>query len=244
MSDPPTPPAVQTAAKPPIVFKCLGMKPDVCLNVLGQDYHAHSILLKLLSAFFWTFLDSADKETSVMQASEAKLTSKFRYEWITKVDEDGSWHMISAPSTHQEPSEVSAVKNGPETQQKAFGNFLCAMHFKPCELEECEEFILMTELADHYRALRILSQSLNGALPRQLRLAHVYDVPAYAKELFEVAIKLRNALLLQECLIYLVSPWHRPLYRSLLDPKFKKIAHVGYLSVAEKIADFQTEIAN
>jgi hypothetical protein len=91
MSEPPTPPAVQTAAKPPIVYRCLGMKPDVCLNVLGQDYHAHSILLKLLSAFFWTFLDSADKETSVMQASEAKLTSKFRDERVTKVDEDGSF---------------------------------------------------------------------------------------------------------------------------------------------------------
>jgi hypothetical protein len=104
------------------------------------------------------------------------------------------------------------VKEGPESQQKAFENLLCAIHFKPYEMEECEEFLSMIELGDYYRALPILSQSLNDASPRPLNLAGVFYLPAYAKNVFEVAIKLGNAVLLRERLIHLVSPWHLPLY--------------------------------
>tara|TARA_R110002060_G_scaffold4952_11_gene7695 strand:- start:593 stop:877 length:285 start_codon:yes stop_codon:yes gene_type:complete len=47
-----------------IVFATTGgLKPDVRFDVLGKDYHVHSALLKLHSAFFAKFLDSADKNT-------------------------------------------------------------------------------------------------------------------------------------------------------------------------------------
>jgi len=101
MLDLSAPSPIQPVAKPPIVFKLPGMKPEICLNVLGQEYYADSILLKVRSGFFRTFLDSADKETSVVLATEAKSTRKFRYEWVTKVDEDGSWQLISAPTAHE-----------------------------------------------------------------------------------------------------------------------------------------------
>jgi hypothetical protein len=51
----------------------------------------HSVLLKMYSAFFRKFLDSPDKEQTTNG-----VTGAFQYEWVTKVDEDGDWHFVSA----------------------------------------------------------------------------------------------------------------------------------------------------
>jgi hypothetical protein len=59
----------------------------VRLRVFDTEFHVHSSALKLSSAFSRKFLDSPSK----LQAS----SSTFFYEWITKVDEDGSWALVS-----------------------------------------------------------------------------------------------------------------------------------------------------
>jgi hypothetical protein len=84
----------------PIAFKLPGLKPDICLKVFDQEYHADSILIKLHSAFFRTFLDSPDKIVST-DAAEANPPRGFQYEWATKVDEGGSWQLIAAPAIMQ-----------------------------------------------------------------------------------------------------------------------------------------------
>jgi hypothetical protein len=71
--------------KQPIVFKRPGMKVDISLEDFRQEYHAHSILLKLHSTFFRSFLDSPDKTNA-----KKKPAFGFRHEWITRVDADGS----------------------------------------------------------------------------------------------------------------------------------------------------------
>jgi hypothetical protein len=43
------------------------------------------------SAFFSKFLDSPDKEST-----KNNLNGSFRYEWVSKVDEDADWHFVSA----------------------------------------------------------------------------------------------------------------------------------------------------
>lgn len=86
----------------PIVFACVGQKPDIRLVVFDQEFHAHSTLLKLHSAFFRKFLDSTDKAVivndatattgdSVSTAPDTSLngSATFKYKWTTKVDEVG-----------------------------------------------------------------------------------------------------------------------------------------------------------
>jgi hypothetical protein len=75
-----------------IKFTSPGLKADVRLRVLDTDLHVHSVILKLYSIFFRKFLDSPDKEGSFPGSAE------FKYEWVTKIDEDGSWHLVSAHS--------------------------------------------------------------------------------------------------------------------------------------------------
>ncbi len=65
----------------PIVFVSPGGTPDTSLTVFGQEFHAESVVLRLHSGFFRTFL-TAKAETS---------TSKFKYEYVSKVDKDGTW---------------------------------------------------------------------------------------------------------------------------------------------------------
>jgi hypothetical protein len=79
-----------------IVFASPGLLPDVRLKVFGTwEFHVHSVVLKLYSAFFRKFLDPSNKE----EAAPATLGIKFRYEWVTEIDEDGNgWHLISESS--------------------------------------------------------------------------------------------------------------------------------------------------
>jgi hypothetical protein len=72
----------------PVIFALPGIEFDTSLQVFDQTFHVHSNVLKTHSAFFRTFLDSADK-------SQAYGT-KFRYAYKTKVDSDGVWGLEAA----------------------------------------------------------------------------------------------------------------------------------------------------
>jgi hypothetical protein len=76
------------------VFVSPGLQPDVRLKVFGTwEFHVHSVILKLYSAFFRKFLDPANKE------EETTPGTHFKYEWVTEIDDDGTgWHLISESS--------------------------------------------------------------------------------------------------------------------------------------------------
>lgn len=75
----------------PTVFFARGLTPDVRLHVLDRAVlHVHSVVLKLQSNFFLKFLDSPDKTTAV------SVPGGLKYEWVTKVDDDGTWSLVAA----------------------------------------------------------------------------------------------------------------------------------------------------
>ena len=59
---------------------------DVRLRCFDTEFHVHSVILKLYSAFFAKFLDSPDKAHP-----QTVPVGRFKYEWVSKVDDDGSW---------------------------------------------------------------------------------------------------------------------------------------------------------
>jgi hypothetical protein len=65
----------------PIIFASPGLKPDVRLLVFKQEFHVHSVILKLHSNYFRKFLDSPDKK-------KASVSALFRYVYVSVVDED------------------------------------------------------------------------------------------------------------------------------------------------------------
>lgn len=58
-------------------------KPDVRLNVFGKEFHVHSTVLRLYSAFFRKFLDAPNPPVPG--------AGPYAYEYVTVVDEDGIW---------------------------------------------------------------------------------------------------------------------------------------------------------
>jgi hypothetical protein len=73
-----------------IKFTSPGLKHDVRLKVFDIDFHVHSVILKLYSGFFRKFFDSPEKK--IPESTE------FAYEYVTQIDEDGSWHLVWAES--------------------------------------------------------------------------------------------------------------------------------------------------
>lgn len=68
----------------PHVFICPGYNPDTRIKVFKKEYHVHSLILKLYSAYFRKFLDSPEKIPALAEAI-------FKYDYISVVDDDGSW---------------------------------------------------------------------------------------------------------------------------------------------------------
>lgn len=82
-------------APPPIVFQSPGIQPDVRLKVFNTEFHVHSTILKLYSAFFRKFLDSPDKAQVTAEPANLSISTRmpiaptrFKYEWVTKMDDD------------------------------------------------------------------------------------------------------------------------------------------------------------
>lgn len=76
---------------PATVFKSPGLEPDVRFNIFEHDIHVHSIILKLHSSYFRTFLDGPDK----LPPNPSTATS-FKYEYVAVIDEDGAWGLEAA----------------------------------------------------------------------------------------------------------------------------------------------------
>jgi hypothetical protein len=72
----------------PVVFSLSGINVDTSLQVFDINFHVHSAILTIHSAFFRKFLNSADKTNAVGLA--------FRYNYKTNVDSDGTWGLESA----------------------------------------------------------------------------------------------------------------------------------------------------
>lgn len=117
MAEPPA--AKRQKVSKPIVFSTPGYQPDVRLVVFDQEFHVHSILLKLHSAYFRKFLDSPDKAPKVTNAVSAGATEgigsttadssrislkgpqgSYKYHWVSKIDGDdrSSWYLTAAKS--------------------------------------------------------------------------------------------------------------------------------------------------
>ncbi|TVY41344.1 hypothetical protein LOCC1_G005649 [Lachnellula occidentalis] len=220
--------AVAASPPTPIVFQSPGLQPDVRLMVFDQEFHVHSVILKLYSAFFRKFLDSPDKVAAVEAASTGTLRpaqwsapTKFKYEWFTQLDQDaesaegGNWHLVAASSTSNEPTrpiDLSQFKGNKSYQSRVFEKLLCAMYLKPYIIEGYVELATMTDLADYYCALPILSRTLDSAFFKVLRL---------------------------ESLVWVLGPWGNEQWKNLQDPKLKKIAKIARYGLSHKISKAQ-----
>ncbi|KAH6711270.1 hypothetical protein BKA61DRAFT_577729 [Leptodontidium sp. MPI-SDFR-AT-0119] len=247
------PPAKKREFNRPVVFTTPGYQTDVRLTVFDQDFHVHSVLLKIHSAFFRKFLDSPDKVPQVTVANlsvsgdistpagASRISCSgappvFKYHWITEIDGDNSagWYLTAAKSNNSQAN--FSTFSGEQLREIAmFNTMMCAIYLKPYTIESCADLLVLTRLADFYCTLSIVSRTLNIAFHTSPTL--INQIPQSRCEVFAAAAKLRNELLFREALVWIVGPWGKPTYKNLRDPKLKKVAHRAWTEVCAKIAE-------
>lgn len=104
-----------------------------------------------------------------------------------------------------------------EGEVEGFRQLLCAMYSRPYTIKSVEELSTLTQIADFYCALPIVSVTLTDALldsPIFLKRENGNSTACTKDQLAEdcdsmifIAQKLRSSVLFHECLIHIVANW-------------------------------------
>lgn len=175
----------------PIIFSSPGLTPDVRFKVFKQEYHVHSIILKLYSNYFRS-LEPASKVTSL----HFTLPRLIPHQGPQLTND----HLCMVPSL--------------QDQESAFHMLLSAMYNRPYFITKVEHLRHLASLSDFYCALPIVSATLTGALfnspifrPDPL----VRNLCLFAQSRQTILLwakKLRHPLLFREAFIHVVAGWH------------------------------------
>jgi hypothetical protein len=116
-----------------------------------------------------------------------------------------------------------------------FHKILYAIYAEPYNLDSFEELERLTAMADYYCVLRIVSRSIDAALRRSPVL--VRKLRKHAFRGMELAEKLRNTTLFEDCLILSIGPWNSPSFEYAVcdDDKLYRIAVRARNSIAGKL---------
>ncbi|KAL3425287.1 hypothetical protein PVAG01_02078 [Phlyctema vagabunda] len=220
--------------------------PDTRFIVFDKyEFHVHSIILKLHSAFFRRFLDSPDK-------IPAPNSAAFRYDWVSKIDGDGSWGLVAAGPNVTNDRRFTTSKQRKEAGgleillRVMYGDSIDAI-----KIPNMERLEAVANLADYYCALRILEPAIPVLVltsPQILR-----GFADNTADMLELALKLRNRTFFHDCLIYATNPWHNPRYLESLHGGKRARAYPPQLQTAFKLilartqsqlADVQEQIIN
>ncbi|EPE24547.1 hypothetical protein GLAREA_08399 [Glarea lozoyensis ATCC 20868] len=200
----------------PIMFISPGQAVDTSIIVFNQEFRVSSVGLKANTMYFQKFLDPSNGSTN------KKYSSKFKYQWYTKVEADGGWCISSAPEDRV--SDMTAYIGDSEREEKAFHNLLRAVFSQQAVIEDATDLCRLTILADFTCCLPVVKNSLFQTLIKNPNLyASIQKTPL---ELIEWALKLRHPYLFRECLIHLLGPFHNPRYLKVENPTIFSIARV------------------
>jgi hypothetical protein len=108
---------------------------------------------------------------------------------------------------------------------------------------DVEELILMTDLADYYRALPALSKSLYRALYENTEFGVAGRKPELILKLLDASCKLRFPALFRECVVLLAGKWdNEQADLSGCDRNIQKLIIAARHGISNKIAKAHEEI--
>jgi hypothetical protein len=129
-----------------------------------------------------------------------------------------------------------------EREERAFHNLLCAMFNQEYSITDSEELNRMTILADCYRALPILSNTITGTFYSSPGL--IDSISTNPCSVLVSAYKLRHKLLFRESFIHVLGPWSNPRYKQLPEDQqdLIKMATDRYTEMDAKIYQLLKDI--
>jgi hypothetical protein len=132
------------------------------------------------------------------------------------------------------------LKRDQEDEEELFEKFLRAMYNMPYDIGSSKELLRLTEMADYYCALRIVSCTLHAGqrfLWRQKNPPIIFP-PIRSSELYELfsaAVKLRHKALFEDCLVIGAGKLIDPLFKYIEDEKVREQAKEMHISVLNDV---------
>ncbi|KAG9234912.1 hypothetical protein BJ875DRAFT_530466 [Amylocarpus encephaloides] len=175
------------------------------------------MVLKTHSEFFRKHLDSPEKTLS---------PGVLKYEWITNIDEDGTWSLVWKVDLAEKSGMARKFKGNIGNQIDAFHILLKDFYGQNITISIVAHLKEITALADYYRA------------------ALADDKPKHCLELLETAVMLKNKMLFTECLVHATGPFHDPQYLTLKEDKIKQIVAKTHSNILETILSVHQKVLN
>lgn len=136
-----------------------------------------------------------------------------------------------------------------EAHELAFMNFIGTFYGKSWGIKNTESLQLVTELADYYCALPVVSKSMHGSLfLSPVFCKSIFFGPTYT--LLDLSLQLRSPELFRECMICLVGKWQHSAYQywtesqpeMLYNPKLNELAIKLHNQICAKVSTAQQQI--
>ncbi|KAF7896389.1 hypothetical protein EAF00_006403 [Botryotinia globosa] len=214
------------------VYKLPGHKVDVKLLVFDYEIHCHSLMLKLGSAYFRKFLDSADKNSAPANAT-------FRYEYVTIQDTPEDVPSLEAASKVEGRGD-KPVDTGSDHWYIAVKHVTDCMYGKSFTLASFDDIKFLAKVADFYGALPVVSRSLDTVFFRSPEF--IERIPDHAGSLLKIAYQLRNRTLYKECMIHVAGRWKINPCISEDDMDLRIRVLVAYGSICDKLVTANHEL--
>ncbi|TGO24344.1 hypothetical protein BPAE_0105g00100 [Botrytis paeoniae] len=207
------------------VYKLPGHKVDVKLLVFDREIHCHSLMLKLGSAYFRKFLDSADKPP-------ASANATFKYEYVTIQDTSDYVPSLEVASKVEGRGD-KPVDTGSDHWYIAVKHMTDCMYGKSFTLTSFDDINFLAKVADFYGALSVVSRTLDTVFFRSPKF--IERIPDNAGSLLKIAYQLRNRTLYKECMIHVAGRWKSDPCISEDDMDLRIRVLVAFGSICDKL---------
>jgi hypothetical protein len=126
-------------------------------------------------------------------------------------------------------------KGNAKIEAELFKTLLCAIYNRPYTVKNTKFLVALTELADYYRALPVVSRTLSDALLDSRTFVNQMQVDE-PYLICESAARLHHKVLFRDALIWVVGRWQVPLTTEVSDRKLRQIAECAHGKIATSVS--------
>jgi hypothetical protein len=150
---------------------------------------------------------------------------------------------LSKGKSQNEPLDLEIFTGDKKTQAERFEKLLSGVYLRPYRIDSILELKELTNMADYYRMLPIVSHTLSNALLDSQEFIKL--IKAAPCTVFEAAAKLRHKVLFREALVWVVADWRDPAFREkggLSNPRLRQVARCVYGEIATMVSRSTSKI--
>jgi hypothetical protein len=151
---------------------------------------------------------------------------------------------LSKGKPQNEPLDLEIFIGNKKAQAEMFEKFLSSVYLRPYSIDSIPELTNLTDMADYYRMLPIVSHTLSNALLNSQE-SFIKEIKTDPCAVFEAAAKLRHKVLFREALVWVVSDWRHPAFKEeggLSNPRLRQVARCVYGEIAIMVSRSTSKI--